>query len=402
MLEDGPFRTLLVDNGTPAGQDTGLPYPVERTYSRWRRSDFATLLFRDDLEAGGEAIPANARLSRVQCQDCHMRQAQVPVGTPDPDMQVCGFRTAAQRQFADHTNSSAATCRVPGILKGEYGPQAPVAGRVRPHHRLGHGTADRTHCAGRHRGHALRQQLSRGGDDHQSLRPQAAHQLRRRRHRMWLEVQVRDSDDTVLWSNGAWDPATGALAVDTQTKVYEIKQGIWDATAGTCKTKDVQGREAFHFVLNNCIAKDNRIPPLGFTGAADPEMAAYAYSYPTEPGDATRSVNRDVTQYAVPASALSNAAAGAQRERHAALPDRQSRIHRIPPQPGGGKRLRGRERPVFRQPRAPVRRRRASPQPRAAMYDLWANPPTRTLASGGRRHRHRHHHALGTGLACLG
>jgi hypothetical protein len=113
-------------------------------------------------------------------------------------------------------------------------------------------------------------------------------------------MEVRDAGDNVIWSNGDWDPATGALDADAQTKVYEIKQGIWDSAEGECHTENDKGQEQFHFVINNCIAKDNRIPPLGFTGAQNPEMSAYDYSYPSTAPGSGRSVNFDETQYSIP------------------------------------------------------------------------------------------------------
>ena len=63
---------------------------------------------------------------------------------------------------------------------------------------------------------------------------------------------------------------------------------------------DPGGDHFFHFVLNDCIKSDNRIPPLGFTGAADPETQPVAYSYPeTSPGSG-KLVNYDTTAYAIP------------------------------------------------------------------------------------------------------
>jgi hypothetical protein len=121
--------------------------------------------------------------------------------------------------------------------------------------------------------------------------------------RMWLAVEVRDATNALVWRNGAWDPATGALSIDAQTKVYEIKQGIWNDVEGLCKTSDGSGRAAFHFVLNDCIAKDNRIPPAGFRGAADPETAAYGYTYASAGVGPGISSHHDATQYSIPVPA---------------------------------------------------------------------------------------------------
>jgi hypothetical protein len=56
----------------------------------------------------------------------------------------------------------------------------------------------------------------------------------------------------------------------------------------------------FHFVLNDCIALDNRIPPAGFTGGTDLQLRPVGYTYPeTFPGSGVL-VNHDVTGYTIP------------------------------------------------------------------------------------------------------
>ena len=117
---------------------------------------------------------------------------------------------------------------------------------------------------------------------------------------MWIHVVARDAAQTVLWENGAWDPATGALAQDAQTKIYETQQGIWNDVTQTCDIEDGLGRKQFHFVLNNCIAKDNRIPPLGFTGGTNLEMQPVGYAYPYVAPGSARTVNYDETTYTIP------------------------------------------------------------------------------------------------------
>jgi hypothetical protein len=118
--------------------------------------------------------------------------------------------------------------------------------------------------------------------------------------RMWLDVAVRDASGATVWRSGEWDPATGALAPDPQLKVYEVRPGIWDLNGtGECDTDDAVGNPLFHFVLNDCIALDNRIPPEGFSGMNDIETRPVNYSYPeTAPGSGVL-VNFDITEYAV-------------------------------------------------------------------------------------------------------
>jgi hypothetical protein len=86
--------------------------------------------------------------------------------------------------------------------------------------------------------------------------------------------------------------------------VYEALQGIWDAQAQACVVESA-GAKQFHFVLNNCIAKDNRIPPLGFRvrAADDPEgleVGPVGADYPeTSPGSGVL-VNADRVTYTFP------------------------------------------------------------------------------------------------------
>ncbi len=83
--------------------------------------------------------------------------------------------------------------------------------------------------------------------------------------RMWISLQAFDKRNRVIYTSGAYDPATGVLAKDPALKVYEIKQGLTPELAAFLgKTPG----ESFHFVLNNTTVKDNRIPPRGYTVGA--------------------------------------------------------------------------------------------------------------------------------------
>lgn len=296
-LASGPFRTLILANGTAQGQDTGLAFPVERTYSEWRHSAYASTVFRDGMEPGGDAVPGKVVPRTEHCQHCHMRQAEAPPWDPEAPLMACTSGPDRSGNLPTH-EFVGGNAWIPQVLKGEY----PLLYRDEAFDRtsawatqmLAERTAQVETRATRN-GAGLAVQVK--------VTNLAGHKLPTgygEGRRMWLDMTVRDAHGTVLWRNGAFDPATGVLTVDAQTKIYEIKQGLWDASTGTCRTTDAQGRSIFHFALNNCVAKDNRIPPLGFTGGNDPETASYAYSYPeTAPGSGV-SVNFDITQYAVP------------------------------------------------------------------------------------------------------
>lgn len=296
MLENGPFRTLILDDGSSAGNDTGIPFAVERTYSEWLASDFSSVIFRDGVEDGGAAIPGRRLAQGEDCQSCHMPQAQTPPEDPDAELTACTFGPPRNGELPTHEFAGANTW-IPGILKAEY-PKLDrdeafdltiaAANRMLSEESAliaaqatlapGAGSVDVDVRVTNLSGHKLPTGYSEG-------------------RRMWIEVVVRDANGVIVASNATWNPADGELALDAQSKVYEIKQGIWDSGEGECRTVDGDGDEAFHFVLNNCVAKDNRIPPLGFTGATNPEMAAYGYGYPLESPGSGRTVNYDDTGY---------------------------------------------------------------------------------------------------------
>ena len=97
--------------------------------------------------------------------------------------------------------------------------------------------------------------------------------------------------------SGAYDPTTGVLTHDTEVKIYEIKPGL---DAVTAPLVGVPEGPSFHFVLNNKIFGDNRIPPRGFTNAAYANFggAPVAYSY-------ADGQYWDDTYYAIPAGSVS-------------------------------------------------------------------------------------------------
>lgn len=82
--------------------------------------------------------------------------------------------------------------------------------------------------------------------------------------RIWINVKFRDQAMNLIAESGAYDPNTGNLAHDAEAKIYEVEPGLDEVTAPLV---GVAPGPSFHFVLNNKIFKDNRIPPRGFSNA---------------------------------------------------------------------------------------------------------------------------------------
>ena len=87
--------------------------------------------------------------------------------------------------------------------------------------------------------------------------------------RMWLNLRAFDAANGLLYESGVYTAATAVLDThNPSTKVYETKLGITPELAALLNRPDISAGESFHFVLNNTILKDNRIPPRGYTISA--------------------------------------------------------------------------------------------------------------------------------------
>ncbi len=299
--DEGPLKTLVLEGGVA----TTRPMPIERTYSEWNRSLFSDLIFRDGMGEGITSTPAIAE-SR-QCQDCHMRSSE------DPTALACNQNPAGSRAGNLPMHEFAgANAWIPKIIQTEYTAIGSGLGTSRA------ADYDRTIAN-------AREMLASSAKVETSITAYTApttsvagsvavrvkitnlsgHKLPTgygEGRRMWLNVKAVSSSNAVVAESAAYDAVTAELTMDKQAKVYETLQGIWTpGTPGECRIEE-GGKKQFHFVLNNCIRKDNRIPPLGFRPKTteDPngdETRPVGYTYPeTSPGSGTL-VNYDEADY---------------------------------------------------------------------------------------------------------
>lgn len=283
----GPLKTLKLDDGT----DTLIPFPIERTYSEWKQSDFSGV-------------------SGQTCQGCHMPDSE------DPGATACIGGPSRTGNLPVHTFVGGNTW-VPAIIKGEYSDTSAIpgsaggVGRQDDFDRTIQAARDLLQTAADVEVSLISYTAPTGGspgslDARVKVTNNSGHKLPSgysEGRRMWLNVQVRDFNGALVFESGNYDDASAVLAGDPQLRVYEVLQGIWNRNAtGTCDAVDGLGREAFHFVLNDCVAKDNRIPPLGFQPAtvADPngyELRPVGATYAeTSPGSGIL-VNYDEVDY---------------------------------------------------------------------------------------------------------
>lgn len=266
----GPAVTLIDESGT----DTGLAMPNDRTYGEWKASDFADVIYADSIE------PIPNRVTRtLDCQSCHMPQ------TNDPDAKACfGFPA-----FPDGVRAGdlavhefvGGSVWMPKVLDEQYGSELVRSDDYQRSASLAEAMLQQS---------ADLEITASNYDDTTGALSVDVRVTNRSGHklpsgyaegrRMWLAIEVRDASEGVVYQAGQFNPSTGSVLGLENTMVYEAIPGVWNAGMGLCETEDNEGDKQFHLVLNNCIAKDTRIPPKGFTAGTTPDMQPVGITYP--------------------------------------------------------------------------------------------------------------------------
>ncbi len=296
------------------GVETEIAMPLERTYSEWKDSYFADLIFRNPFnQLPSDEAPVITE--GENCQTCHM-----PQSTSD-EARACVFdpldadgNGRRKGNLSTHQFAGANTW-IPQVIKSIYGDELeandPNPGRKVALDLTTSYAFDMLQNKSALLDTTVTKLTSNQLDLAVKVTNLTAHKLPTsyaEGRRMWIHVAVQDAMGKVFWESGAYDLGTAILTEDAQLKVYESLQGIWnpdpDGNAktddATCEITDDNDNKMFHFVLNNCIAKDNRIPPLGFRGADNIEMKPVGITYPAHPTNPGQVVNYDVTNYQVP------------------------------------------------------------------------------------------------------
>ncbi|MDD3643327.1 MAG: Ig-like domain-containing protein, partial [Candidatus Krumholzibacteria bacterium] len=245
--------------------------PIERTFSEWSSSEYASTGVFAPQFAGNKADGIVST-----CQDCHMRDVlgkganqngvndRADLGLHDltggnttvPDMVADYFpdeidpaQLESAKTRARYMLQNAATLEV---IPEEFGISVKVTNET---------------------GHKLPSGYPEG-------------------RRIWLNVVGLDAAGTKIFESGAYDFDTAVLTHDSQAKVYEIHPGLSPALAGAL---GLEAGVSFHFVLNDTIYSDNRIPPRGFTNSAYEQIQSPPVHYSYEDGQ-----HWDTTPYRLP------------------------------------------------------------------------------------------------------
>lgn len=270
-----PAETLINSSGV----DTGVPFPVERTFKEWQQSVYSQP--GPNLES---------------CQQCHM-----PDATESP-VYACAFEENDRTGNLAIHRFVGGNAWIPGVLRDQY----PNLGRTAAYNATITAATDMLQNQAASIAVTGDTVIVPGEplDINVRVTNLTGHKLPTgytEGRRMWIQVQVKNALTQVIWESGAYNAATGVLTLDPQIKIYRSERGVWNRNGtNQCDVTDGGGNHIFHFVLDNCIKVDNRIPPLGFTGGTNLETQPVAYSYPeTSPGSG-QLVNYDDTAYQIP------------------------------------------------------------------------------------------------------
>ncbi|MCF7674406.1 MAG: cytochrome c family protein [Akkermansiaceae bacterium] len=239
VYQTNPFNTT---GGDVSAHSAG---PVERTFSEWKHSAYNSPEGIYQPEFAGNK--ADGRVST--CQDCHMH---------DVSGKGCTSPAAPTRPDLPLHDMTGGSTWLPPILATLYPDQidaaAVQAGVVRATAML-RNAADLTVAV--EDGRLLVRVTNQTGHKLPTGYPEG--------RRMWVNVKFLDAAGALIGESAAYDAETAELSHDAEAKIYEVHPGIGSNISSTV---GLPAAPSLHFVLNNKIYSDNRIPPRGFTNEA--------------------------------------------------------------------------------------------------------------------------------------
>ena len=301
-----PILNRLLEDGTPvtvAGRPEKMP--VERTYTEWYFSDFGPAAKGDPNQ------PLDPDDSGAEsCQGCHMPELEGYAANPF----ITGVTEKGRRPLRQHVfvgGNAWAQDMIP-LFFPDQAPLIPAFETVQEMARENLRQAATLQAA--LDGTTLRVNVvNESGHKLPTGYPEG--------RRMWLEVVGYDAGGTAVYESGAYDDDQALLSKDADLKVWAADLGV--------KKPGIPAEKSFHFILNNVVLKDNRIPPTGFDVARasehatvivrgdrasdlthgerdcrgyevfpDPEAACHAFDYDAADG---KSDGTDVVFYELPA-----------------------------------------------------------------------------------------------------
>jgi len=235
-------------------------FPLERTYSEWLMSEYNT-------PSGVYAPQFGGNKSHIStCQDCHMK---------DISGVSASKKEAKYHDDLPHHDMTGGNTFIPGIIAELYPSDVNAVAldsgvaRARTMLQLA-ASMDLTITEMEDHFSATVRVTNETGHKLPSGYPEG--------RRIWINIVAKNVAGSVIYTSGHYDYNSGTLTHDADAKIYEVKPGLDNLMAGITELPE---GPSFHFVLNNKIFSDNRIPPRGFTNAAfiNIQSAPVNYTY---------------------------------------------------------------------------------------------------------------------------
>lgn len=252
-------------------------FPVERTFSEWSVSEYATTGVFAPQFAGSKPDGIVST-----CQDCHQRD------TTGKGCNQLGAPSRSDLPLHDFTGGNYFVPDIiPDFYPGEADPLALNSAKLRAITMLQlAATLELTPTQSNGHPAVEVRLINETGHKLPSGYPEG--------RRIWINVVAYDGAAEKVYESGAYDPSTGVLAHDEDLKVYETHPGL---SPGLASALGLTAGKSFHFVLNDTIYGDNRIPPRGFTNAAFETIQSPPVAYPYADGQYW-----DITTYELPST----------------------------------------------------------------------------------------------------
>lgn len=244
---DGTYALSLLDTPHPTG-NKGDMFPLERTFSEWKNSEFAS--------GGVDMLGRFGGTKQVvsTCQDCHMPTVTGKGASFNPFFDPPQRTDLKSHDFAG--GNAWVQEMVFNLFPQDLFPNDGLnleyleAGMARSRSMLQRASSLEVTQMGNHINVRI---INETGHKLPTGYPEG--------RRMWIHVTMFDAALGVLAEYGHYD-AVNAELITENTKVFEVTLG---ADAAVAAAAGIEPGKGFHFALNNVVLKDNRIPPRGYT-----------------------------------------------------------------------------------------------------------------------------------------
>ncbi|WP_167606593.1 multiheme c-type cytochrome [Maribellus sediminis] len=280
--ENGGFTLGGINKGVGAFT-THMMLPIERTYSEWIISDF-------NPENNPDGVPSEAfggnKTNVSTCQDCHMH---------DVSGVAANKRGTIFRDDLPLHDMTGGNTFIPDLVAQLYPDEvdslALESGKQRALYMLQNAASMDLTVTDNSDGtqNAIVKITNNTGHKLPSGYPEG--------RRIWINIIALNASGNTIFESGAYNYETAELQT-SGTKIYETRLGMDDNVLTAAGTANEEDGSSFHFVLNNKVIKDNRIPPQGFTNAALEAIQSPVVGYSYIDGQ-----NYDNTLYTIPAGA---------------------------------------------------------------------------------------------------